>query len=74
MNQKTIIMKREYEKENKNYAKDTENNFETQEIKTSEKRKVEDSNKEILIGKDLDEVENVKEFNSLQRKILNKLT
>lgn len=98
MNQKAIIMKREYEsddnfglekvklvesdlsaskkeKEDDKDAKDTENNDETQEIKTSEKRKVEGSDKEILIGKDIEKVEDVEEeFNSLQRKILNKLT
>lgn len=98
MNQKAIIMKREYEsddnfrlekvksvesdlsaskkeKEDDKDAKDNENNDETQEIKTSEKRKVEGSDKEILIGKDIEKVEDVEEeFNSLQRKILNKLT
>lgn len=97
MNQKAIIMKREYksddnfrlekvksvesdlsasekEKEDDKDVKDTENNDETQEIKTSEKRKVEGSDKEILIGKDIEKVEDVEEeFNSLQRKILNKL-
>jgi hypothetical protein len=42
--------------------------------KTNKTRTLEGSNNEILIGKNLEEVNKVKEgFNSLEKKILNKL-
>jgi hypothetical protein len=68
-------------KDNKNlYDKDvttegvTKNVVGEQTIQTRETKVLKDNEHEVLIGKDIDEVKKVKEeFESLQRKILNKL-
>ena len=43
-------------------------------IETEESKVLKGNDREVLIGKDLDEVDNIKEdFNSKRRKLLNKL-
>lgn len=52
----------------------TENVVGEQTIQTEDTKVLKDNEHEILIGKDIDEIKKVKEeFESLQRKILNKL-
>lgn len=47
----------------------------TQHINTSKTKNVEGKDREVLIGKDLDKVKDVKEeFDSLERKLLNRFT
>ena len=74
--------KKQQEEQSKN-TKNESNNKETnddaetatQHINTSETKTLDDSDREVLIGKDIETVEEVEEeFNSLQRKLLNKLT
>jgi hypothetical protein len=77
MNLKTNIMTKDGKKL---YEKDvttdgvTENIVGEQTIQTEDTKVLKDNEHEILIGKDIDEIKKVKEeFESLQRKILNKL-